>query len=82
MTSSFDTLSNVRTYTGSRHIQIANGSWLPIHAIEDVNSTVRDAFVSPQLPLVLFPSSNWLIITVMFIFVVMVVLCRIRCRAR
>ena len=49
MTGSSGTLSNVQTYTGSGHIQIANGSQLPIHAIGDVNSTVRDVFVSPQL---------------------------------
>ncbi|KAJ0014558.1 hypothetical protein Pint_19762 [Pistacia integerrima] len=49
MTSSFDTLSNVRTYTGSTHIQIANGCQLHIHAIGDVDSTIRDVFVSPQL---------------------------------
>ena len=49
MIGSSDTLSNVRTYTRSGHIQIANGSRLPIHAIGDVNSIVRDVFVSPQL---------------------------------
>ncbi|KAJ0049071.1 hypothetical protein Pint_15249 [Pistacia integerrima] len=49
MTSSSNTLSNVRTYTGSAHIQIANGCQLPIHAIGDVCSTIRDVFVSPQL---------------------------------
>ncbi|KAG6629834.1 hypothetical protein CIPAW_14G112700 [Carya illinoinensis] len=49
MTSSSDTLSNVRPYNGSSHIQIANGSQLPIHAIGDVDSTVQDVFVSPQL---------------------------------
>ena len=49
MPGSFDTLSNIRTFTGSGHIQIANGSRLPIHAIGDVNYTVRDVFVYPQL---------------------------------
>ncbi|KAJ0077328.1 hypothetical protein Patl1_35953 [Pistacia atlantica] len=49
MTSSSDILGNVRTYIGSTHIQIANGCQLPIHAIGDVDSTVRDVFVSPQL---------------------------------
>ncbi|KAJ0014387.1 hypothetical protein Pint_21634 [Pistacia integerrima] len=34
---------------GSTHIQIANGCQLPIHAIRDVDSTIRDVFVSPQL---------------------------------
>ncbi|KAJ0046336.1 hypothetical protein Pint_05309 [Pistacia integerrima] len=49
MTSSSDILGNVRTYIGSTHIQIANGCQLPIHAIGDVDSTIRDVFVSPQL---------------------------------
>ncbi|KAJ0091223.1 hypothetical protein Patl1_14057 [Pistacia atlantica] len=49
MTSSSDTLSNVRTYTELAHIQIANDCQLPIHAIGDVDSTIRDVFVSPQL---------------------------------
>ncbi|KAJ0101990.1 hypothetical protein Patl1_03850 [Pistacia atlantica] len=49
MTSSSDILGNVRTYTGSTHIQIANGCQLPIHAIGDVDSIIRDVFVSPQL---------------------------------
>ncbi|KAJ0075075.1 hypothetical protein Patl1_34923 [Pistacia atlantica] len=49
MTSSSDTLNNVQTYTGSTHIQIANGCQLPIHAIGDIDSTIRDVFVSPQL---------------------------------
>ena len=46
-TGSFDTLSNVRTYTGLGHIQIVNGSRLPVHVIGYVNYTVRDVFVSP-----------------------------------
>ena len=46
MTSSFDTLSNVRTYHGATNIQIANGTRLPIHA--------KNVFVSPELLLVSF----------------------------
>ncbi|XP_042939365.1 uncharacterized protein LOC122274389 [Carya illinoinensis] len=38
MTSSSDTLSNVLPYTGLAHIQVANGSQLPIHAIRDMDS--------------------------------------------
>ncbi|KAJ0007710.1 hypothetical protein Pint_29733 [Pistacia integerrima] len=49
MTSSSDTLSNVQTYIRSTHIHIVNGCQLPIHAIGDVDSTIRDVFVSPQL---------------------------------
>ena len=49
MTSSFDTLSNVRTYHGASNIQIANGNQLPIHAIGDINSSVKNVFVSLEL---------------------------------
>ena len=49
MTSSSDTLSNVRTYHGATNIQIANGTQLPIHAIRDINSSVKNVFVSPEL---------------------------------
>ena len=49
MTSSFDTLSNVSTYHGATNIQLANGTQLPIHAIRDINSSVKNVFVSPKL---------------------------------
>ena len=49
MTSSSDTLSNVRTSHGATNIQIANGTQLPIHAIGDINSSVKNVFVSPEL---------------------------------
>ena len=49
MTSSFDTLSNVRTYHGATNIQIANGTQLPIHVIGDINSSVKNVFVSFEL---------------------------------
>ena len=49
MTSSSDTLSNVRTYHGATNIQIANDTQLPIHAIGDINSSVKNVFVSSEL---------------------------------
>ena len=49
MTSSPDTLSNVRTYHGATNIWIANGTQLPIHAIGDINSFFLNVFVSPEL---------------------------------
>ena len=49
MTSSSDTLSNVRTYHGATNIQIANGTQLPIHAIEDINYFVKNVLVSHDL---------------------------------
>ena len=49
MTSSSNTLSNVRTCHGATNIQIANGTQLPIHAIGDINSFVKNVFVSPKL---------------------------------
>ena len=48
MTNSSDNLSNVRTYHGATNIQIANGTQLPIHAIGDINSSVKNVFVSPE----------------------------------
>ena len=45
MTNSSDTLSNVQKYYGNIHI--ANGSKLPIHAIGDINSSIKDVLVSP-----------------------------------
>ncbi|KAL9444096.1 hypothetical protein AB3S75_017303 [Citrus x aurantiifolia] len=47
MTNSSDTLSNVKKYYGN--IKIANGSKLPIHAIGDNNSSIKDVLASPQL---------------------------------
>ena len=47
MTSSLEILSNVKKYHGD--IQIANGSKLPIHAIGDINSSIKDVLVSPEL---------------------------------
>ncbi|KAG6503732.1 hypothetical protein ZIOFF_036056 [Zingiber officinale] len=47
MTSSLETLSNVKKYHGN--IQIANGSKLPIHAIGDMNPSIKDVLVSPEL---------------------------------
>ena len=49
MTSSSDTFSNICTYHGATNIQIANGTQLPIHAIGDINSSVKNVFVSPEL---------------------------------
>ena len=49
MTSSSDTLSNVHIYHGATNIQIANGVQLPIHAIGDINYSVKNVFVSPEL---------------------------------
>ena len=49
MTSSSNTLSNVRTYHGTTNIQIANGTQSPIHAIGDINSSVKNVFVSLEL---------------------------------
>ena len=48
MTSSSDTLSNVRTYHGATNIRIANGTQVPIHAIGDINSFVKNVFVSSE----------------------------------
>jgi hypothetical protein len=49
MTKSSDTLCNVRPYHGSSHIQVANGSHLPINEVGDINPSFRDAYVSLEL---------------------------------
>ncbi|KAI4331744.1 hypothetical protein L6164_016702 [Bauhinia variegata] len=49
MTGSLDLLHNLRQYTGTQNIQIANGSNLPITAIGDINSSFHHVFVSPGL---------------------------------
>jgi hypothetical protein len=49
MTNSLHGLSNVREYCGSSHIQTANGSALPIVAVGDVSSFLKDVLVSPNL---------------------------------
>lgn len=54
MTSTSDTLSNIRTYKGSSHIQIANGNRLLIHAVGDVNSSVRDVSYPLHFLLILY----------------------------
>ena len=54
MTSSSNTLSNVCTYQGVTNFHIANDSQLPIHAIGDINSSVKNVFVSLELSTVSF----------------------------
>lgn len=49
MTGSFDLLCNLREYSGTQNIQIANGSNLPIIAIGDVGPSFPCVFVSPGL---------------------------------
>ena len=48
MTSSSDTLINVRIYHGATNIRIANGTQLLIHGIRDINSSIKNIFVSPE----------------------------------
>ena len=49
MTGSSASLHNLRQYTGTQNIQIANGSNLPITAIGDIGPSFRHVFVSPGL---------------------------------
>uniref|UniRef100_A0A2N9IH78 Integrase catalytic domain-containing protein n=1 Tax=Fagus sylvatica TaxID=28930 RepID=A0A2N9IH78_FAGSY len=49
MTNSLHGLSNVREYCGSSHIQTANGSALPIVAVGDVSSSLKDDQMSGQV---------------------------------
>ena len=47
MTISHEILSNVKKYHGD--IQITNGSKLAVHAIGDINSSIKNVLVSPEL---------------------------------
>jgi len=49
MTGSSDLLCNLREYSGTQNIQIANGSNLPIIAIGDIGPSFPRVFVSPKL---------------------------------
>ena len=49
MTRSSDTLSSVRPYHGSSHIQIANESHLAINEVGDINPSFRNGYVSVRL---------------------------------
>jgi len=49
MTGSSDLLCDLREYSGTQNIQIANSSNLPIVAIGDIGPTFPHVFVSPRL---------------------------------
>ncbi|KAK9138491.1 hypothetical protein Sjap_009085 [Stephania japonica] len=49
MIGSTNLLHNIREYTGTQSIEIANGSNLPITAIGDITPSFRHVFVSPGL---------------------------------
>lgn len=82
MTNSSSELKNMRKYLGSSQIQVANGGYIHITRVGDVYPAFKSVFVSPKL------SSNLILIgqqvddNVMCIFLIMVVLCKIRCRRR
>ena len=49
MTGKSELLQNIRNYSGPQYIQIANGSLLPIDAVEDIGSSFQNVFVSSGL---------------------------------
>ncbi|KAJ0088753.1 hypothetical protein Patl1_32353 [Pistacia atlantica] len=49
MTGSLTALQDVRKYDGEQHIQIADGSTLPIIAVGNLGSSFTNVFVSPDL---------------------------------
>lgn len=49
MTGSSVALQDVRKYDGQQHIQIADGSTLPITAVGNLGSSFTNVFVSPDL---------------------------------
>ena len=49
MTNSSSELKNVRKYLGSSQIQVANGGYIPITKVGDIDPTFKSIFVSPEL---------------------------------
>jgi hypothetical protein len=82
MNKSLDTLCNVCPYHGSSQIQVANGSHLVINKIGDQSFIQRCLCISWTVLIILFWLASYLRKTMMSIFLVMVVLCKIRCWGR
>jgi hypothetical protein len=49
MTDSLKALQDVHKYNGKQHIQITNGSTLPITVVGNIGSSFTNVFVSPDL---------------------------------
>ena len=49
MNNSSSGLKNVRKYLGSSQIQVANGGYIPITKVGDIDPTFKSIFVSPEL---------------------------------
>ena len=49
MTGTSDLLHNQRPYTGTQHIQVADGNNIPITTVGDISSFFRHVLVSPKL---------------------------------
>lgn len=49
MTGASDLLHNQRPYTGTQHIQVADGNNIPITTVGDISSSFRHVLVSPKL---------------------------------
>ena len=82
MTGSSNTLSNVRNILDQDTFRLLMVVGYLFMLLEMLIPLLEMFLYLLSFPLVLFPSGNWLIITMMLIFLMMVVLCRIRCRAR
>ncbi|KAK0597672.1 hypothetical protein LWI29_027447 [Acer saccharum] len=82
MTRSSNTLRNVRRYHGSSQIQIANGSHLAINEVGDINPSFRDVYVSLGLSTSLISVGQLVDNNCDVHSLLMVVLCRIKCRGR
>jgi hypothetical protein len=80
MTNTALPLNKVKKYKGDIHIRTVDGNPLPITAVDDISALLNTVFVSPKL------STNLMYVgltTIMiFIFQILVVLCRIKCSRR
>jgi hypothetical protein len=76
MTNTALPLNNVQKYKGDLHIHTADGNPLPITVVGDISAILNTIFVSPKL----FTNLIYVGLTtiVMFIFQILVVLCRIK----
>ena len=67
---------------GNQHIQVANGDNLPILSIGNLGSYFNNIFVSPKLSTSLLSVGQMVENNCKFTLIVMVVVCRIKCRGR
>ena len=73
-------LHDVHKYDGEQHIQNTNGNTLSITTIGNLESSITNVFISPNLSVNLISVGQLVEKTVLFILIDMVVVCRIKHR--